>query len=65
MATQYVVKDENTLGYLLNPGDPFMGVLASNKHGHHPNGGPVNAINYRPPTIKDFELFRVAIPADF
>lgn len=67
MKTQYVVKDENTLGYLLKPDDPTMGVLASNKNGHHPNGGPVSIFgsNVRPATKEDFKLFRVTVPPNF
>lgn len=63
---RYVVKKENTLGYLLE-GSPFMGVLASNKHGHHPDVGAVSffAEDIRPATEDDFKIFRVVLPPDF
>lgn len=65
--TSYVVKDEHTLGYILNAQPAVMGVLASNKRGHHPNGGPVAVFcsAIRPATVEDFETFRVMPPPQF
>lgn len=63
----YVVKDEHTLGYIFDAQPGLMGVLSSNKHGHHPNGGPVSIFgaNVRLATVEDFAVFRVAVPPDF
>lgn len=59
----YVVKEENTLGYVIH-GLSLMGVLASNKHGHHPNGGGVSFTSeqIRLATEQDFLKFRVHVP---
>lgn len=63
---RYVVKNENTLGYLLATNPPMMGVLAGSvlKGGHNPLNGPVLADpasdNLRPATKADFEAFRVS-----
>lgn len=59
---QYVVKNENTLGYIIN--SLTMGVLHGNviDGGHDWKNGPV-AISLtdrlRPATLADFEHFRV------
>lgn len=66
---RYVVKDEHTLGYLIESSPTMMGVLASLKSGHNPMYGPVSilpgATELRSATVKDFEVFRVAVPPDF
>jgi hypothetical protein len=63
----YVVKDEHTLGYIFDAQPGLMGVLSSNKHGHHPHGGPVSIFGaqIRPATVEDFATFRVVVPPDF
>jgi hypothetical protein len=64
---RYVVKDGHTLGYIFDAQPELMGVLSSNKDGHHHNGGPVSIFgsNITPATVEDFETFRVALPPDF
>lgn len=66
-AVAYVVKDEHTLGYIFDAQPGLMGVLSSNKNGHHPNGGPVSTFgaNIRPAMVEDFATFRVVVPPDF
>ncbi len=66
MSVNYVVKNGHTLGYI-QEGSSLMGVLASNKDGHHPNGGPVSFFesDIRPATEDDFHKFRVVVPPDF
>lgn len=63
----YVVKDEHTFGYIFDAQPNWMGVLASKKNGHHPNGGPVSIFGatIRPATVEDFAIFRVVVPPDF
>lgn len=65
---KYVVKDENTLGYLIE-GSPFMGVLHGSvlKGGHDWKNGPVSLFGAvtRPATEDDFKAYRVALPCDF
>jgi|GEM_PF-2145799 len=65
---KYVVKNENTLGYL-QEGSPFMGVLASSvlRGGHDPKNGPISFSEgeIRPATKDDFKEFRVKLPSDF
>lgn len=64
---RYVVKKENTLGYIFDAVPSLLGVLASNKDGPHPNGGPVSFFpdDIRPATVEDFRQFRVVVPPDF
>ena len=64
---KYVVKDESTLGYIHDAQPNYMGVLASNKNGHHPHGGPVVVLgsDIRPATANDFEFYRVVVPPNF
>jgi len=66
MNVKYVVKNEHTLGYI-QEGSSLMGVLASNKDGHHPNGGAVSFFesDIRPATEEDFYKFRVVVPPDW
>lgn len=63
----YVVKDENTLGYIIDAQPSCMGVLASNKDGHNWINGPVSIFGaaIRPATEEDFKTFRVVVPPDF
>lgn len=67
-APKYVVKDENTLGYL-QAGSPSMGVLRGSvlKGGHDWMNGPlsIEGASIRPATKEDFEAYRVALPPDF
>ena len=64
---KYVVKDDHTLGYIFDAQPDFMGILASNKHGHHQNGGPVSIFGaiIRSATADDFKNFRVVVPPYF
>lgn len=66
--TKYVVKDEHTLGYLIE-GSPLMGVLEGSvlKGGHDWKCGPVSLFGAatRPATEEDFKAYRVALPYDF
>ena len=64
MNTRYVVKDENTLGYIFDHQLGIMGVLASKIDGHDPKNGsiPVSEAEIRIATKKDFETFRVCYP---
>lgn len=65
-STQYVVKDESTLGHLVDEAPGTMAVLASNVHGHNWRNGPVSTFGsiIRPATPADFERFRVMLPPD-
>lgn len=64
---RYVVKDRHTLGYIFDAQPDLMGVLSSNKDGHHYINGPVSIFgsNIKPATVDDFETFRVMLPPDF
>lgn len=64
---QYVVKDECTLGYLVNRVPDTMAVLASTSHGHSWRNGPVSTIGsvIRPAKADDFDRFRIELPGDF
>ncbi len=67
--TKYIVKDENTLGYLINETPGFMAVLQGSVHqgGHDWRNGPVSILGaqIRPATQEDFNAFRVSLPPDF
>jgi hypothetical protein len=69
ISNRYVVKDEHTLGYEINP--TLMGVLAGSiiKGGHDWKNGPVpitpGHTKLRPAKEADFHTFRVVVPIDF
>ncbi len=66
---KYVVKEEHTLGYLIEGQPGMMGVLAGSvlKGGHDWKNGPVPYFpeELRPARKEDFEIFRVVLPPDF
>lgn len=64
----YVVIDENTLGYYFKHSPNTLGILSSNKNGFNPKCGyifPIQSINIRKANKNDFENFRVELPPDF
>lgn len=65
----YVVKNNNTLGYLIDECPNIMGVLAGSVilGGHDWKNGPVSTFgsDIRRATAEDFSFFRVVIPPDF
>jgi hypothetical protein len=68
---RYVVKDENTLGYI-DPATPtVMGVMSGCilYGGHDPKNGQVAIVpghtSLRPATAADFDFYRVSVPPDF
>jgi len=66
--TEYVIIDENTLGYVATPS--MFGVLHGSvlRGGHNWRNGPVFAQqtkSVRPATAKDFDDYLVEIPNDF
>lgn len=69
--TTYVVKDEHTLGYMVEEHPQLMGVLAGlvRKGGHDPMNGPITITlgvdQIRNATFEDFNTFRVAVPTVF
>lgn len=70
MTVKYIVKDENTLGYINDEHPNLMGVLFGSrlKGGHDWLNGPVlitSDTQVRPATKEDFETFRVVMPPDF
>lgn len=69
--TNYVVKDEHTLGYLIEGHPTLMDVLAGSvlKGGHDPKNGVVAIVpghtRIRPAAKVDFQMFRVSLPPNF
>ena len=67
--TKYVVKDEHTLGYMIEQMPGFMAVLHGSvlKGGHDWKNGAVHTFGsvIRPATEEDFKEYRVHLPPDF
>lgn len=68
--TQYVVLNDNALGYINDVQPGVVGILAGKVSlgGPSPIDGPVYAApgnKVRPATTNDFDYFRVAVPPDF
>lgn len=66
---RYVVKNENTLGYIFRGREHTMGVLAGNvtRGGHEPFNGPAPVTpsdKVRAATREDFDSYRVQAPLD-
>lgn len=67
VTTQYIVLNENTLGYITDLQPTLMGVLAGKPQhgGHDPKNGPVPigpTDDVRAANIADFDHFRVEVP---
>ncbi len=69
LEVRYVVKNENTLGYIFRGREHTMGVLAGSviRGGHDPFNGSVAVTpsdKVRTATREDFDSYRVQAPPD-
>jgi hypothetical protein len=69
VSIRYVVKNENTLGYIDERQPSIMGVLAGlvARGGHDPKNGIVSVVGatIRNAKTSDFDTFRVMAPPNF
>jgi len=68
MLNCYVVRNEHTLGYMIdavNMGVLRASVLRGAPFALHPGPQHVAFSNLRPATVEDFATYRVQVPPDF